>query len=185
MDDKSKQNAQALTWLFEMEMINDPQLKFNLYQNVYICDKRIRDCKIFITPSFTYQKGILIWIKVSWLCRLFKYKKKEIEYNINSVMNGLLPSFKIRIIYDEKILALAQSKLEERYGGKNEKINTTDDALNALTYDTDKLKIKEPGLQQEPNILSDSKEQTEDQQKIRDEVEQSDSQDDKETQDPS
>ncbi len=180
IDEKDQLNKSALSWLYEMEMLDSPVLRQNLYENIFMAHRGIKDCKVFITPSFTHQRGILIWLKLKFWTRIFD---KKIVYDlVASVVSTLLPSYRVRIVEDEYILQLAEKKLSNYYGGTNEhdKTNKIDDPAPVSNVGS-KLDLEGDGLSKTSDLLSDSEEQTSDQQEIRDETQQRDSQDDNKT----
>jgi hypothetical protein len=161
-DQTNKYNSNALNWLYEMEAIDSPILKQNLYENVLFSDERIKDCAIFVTPQFTYQKGILVYIKLGFFTKLFK--RKEIYSNITQVLQRLLPSYNLRIVEDINILQMAEETLRNIYESNN---NNDIDVTKSSS-------VVKDGLQQTSDLLSDLKEQTKDRQEVRNETKQRD-----------
>ena len=180
MANMENQTADALKWLFEMEAVDSPVLRANLYENVYLADRGIVDCAVWITPTFTYQKGILIWVKLGWKAKMFN---KDTSFaRIKEVVNNLLPSYDIRIVEDMNILELAQKKIEEVYGGMNETDtnNVTDSDNESGESQRTEENVQMP---EESDILPDSKELTEDKPEVRNEVKQCDPQSEQKAQD--
>lgn len=178
--DPGNQTAAALKWLYEMEAIDSPVLRANLYENIFLADRGIVDCAAWITPTFTYQKGVLIWVKLGWRTKWFG---KEIALSrIKGVVKGLLPSYEIRIVEDRNILEMAQKKVEEVYG---EKVYEKSDTDNISDDDNNSLEssIEGDGLSETSNILPNSEKQAEDKQEIRTEAKQLDPQVEQKAQD--
>ena len=117
-------NSSALKWLYEMEALDSPILLQNLYENVFLADKRIKDCKIFITPPQTQQKGILVWLKLGFWAKTFH--KDQIYLIVEQVIETLLPSYRVRIVDNENILFLAVKRLKELYGDTHATNNNND-----------------------------------------------------------
>lgn len=174
-----KQTAAALKWLYEIEMVDSPTLKLNVVENIFLADKAIKDCSVFILPTFTYQKGVLVYVKLSWFANIFK--KDGIYNKVEAVVNELLPSYNVRVVDDFNILKLSQQRIEETYGGQNER--TKDSNITGIdrTYNESG---ERPELRETSDILPDSEEQTDDKEVIRDGAEQRNLQDDEKAQDP-
>lgn len=182
MHDTGKTQSAALKWLYEMEALDSPVLRQNLYENVYMAHLGIKDCKLFITPSSTNQKGVLIWLGLKFWSKIFK--KEEVYLAVTQVVNNLLPSYRVRIVADEKILELAEQKMREVYGGSSETTKPTDSSNDVDTSDeSDKQSSDEDVPTTEASdILPNTEEQAEDKQEVRDEVEQLNPQVDEEIQ---
>lgn len=171
MSEARQQDIDALKWLYEMEAVDSPVLRANLYENIFMADKSIDDCAVWVTPSFTYQKGVLVWIKLTRWGKWFK--KKEVAARIKSIVNELLPSYDVRIVEDRNILELAQKKVEEVYGGKNESVDTTDSDASDVTGT--ESGGEDSKLPEASDLLSDNEErevgENENQTSVRDEIE--------------
>ena len=146
------QTATALKWLYEMEMVDNPTLKSNLLENLFLIDKSIKDCALFILPSFTHQKGILVYLKLSLWSKWFR--KNEIKDRIIQMFNELLPSYSIRIVDNYNILTLAEERVRLVYGGFNE-TKTTDNDINDDTINSS----VESKLQKSSDLLPNKEEQ--------------------------
>lgn len=166
-EDKVLQSA-ALKWLYEMELLNSPTLKQNLFENIFYSHRGIKDCEIFVTRD---QKGVLVWVKLKLFAKLFQ--KTEIYGTIESTVKALLPSYRCRVVEDRQIFDLALEKAREMLGGKNDQTNANDS--NADSGDGN----SEGQLRQSSDLLSDSKESAVDRQEVRDETEQCDIQEGK------
>lgn len=184
MHDAGKTQSAALKWLYEMEALQSPVLRQNLYENVFMAHLGIKDCKLFITPPSTNQKGVLIWLKLKFWSKLFK--KEEAYQAVTQVVNNLLPSYRVRVVDDEKILELAEKRMKEMYGGSDGADKTTD---TSNVSDTGNDSHVESGHNEESvsdgetsDILPDSEEQTEDKQEVCNEAEQLNPQVDEEIQ---
>ena len=174
MDTKQQINSSALKWLFEMEALDSPVLLQNLYENVFLSHQGIKDCKIFITPPQTGQKGILVWLKLKFWTRVFH---KEEAYSVaEQVIKTLLPSFRVRIVDDEKLLYLAVEKLKEVYGGGDVPNKSTDISNTTNNDKSLNRECAEPSIPENntSDILPDSKESSKDKPKICNEGKQCD-----------
>ena len=170
-----QQTSAALKWLYEMEAIDSPVLRANLYENIFLSDPGIIDCAAWLTPTFTYQKGVLVWIKLN---RRTKWFRKEEAYSrVKEVIKGLLPSYDVRIVEDRNILDMAQKRVEEIYGGKhNETINESNKTDCTDTSSQGDISPSSDELPKESDILPDPEKQTEDRQKVCNDSEQLDPQ---------
>lgn len=95
-------NAEALTWLFEMEMVNNPYVLNSLVLNLMAGIKGVKDIELVIDEK---QKKILVFLKLRWFYD--KFKKKPVEDKAKELLEQILPSFKKRVIFDRKILEKA------------------------------------------------------------------------------
>lgn len=173
IDAKQQINSSALKWLYEMEALQSPVLRQNLYENVFVAHRGIHDCKIFITPPQTGQKGILIWLKLGFWTKLVH--KDEVYALVEQIVNTLLPSFRVRVVADESLLKLAEKRADEIYGGKSEaskESNTTDVPDNGDV--SDEQSINEPEVPKTPDILPDPEKQAEAIEEVCNEIEQLD-----------
>lgn len=182
MNDTGKTQSGALRWLYEMEALQSPVLRQNLYENVYMAHLSIKDCKIFITPPVTGQKGILIWIKLGLWATWFK--KDEIYQAVTLVVNNLLPSFRVRIVDDEKILELADQRMREVYGGSDgtTEANDSSDVSDNSDNTDEQSRSEDVSDGETSDILPDSEKQAEDKQEVGNETKQLNPQVDEEIQ---
>lgn len=174
MNAENNQTSTALKWLYEMEVVNSPMLQANLYENIFLVDQGLVDCAVWIVPAFTYQKGIMVWIKLNTWSTWFR--KEEIRSKVKATLNTLLPSYQVRIVEDKKLIELAKSKIQEVFGRlEDEKPNTTSSYDSNIDVNR-KSGRGELSSRESPNLLSDSKEQTENKQEICNEAKQLDPQ---------
>lgn len=164
----------ALSWLYEMEVLNSPTLQQNLQENILLSDFRIKSCEILLLKDF---KDILIYIELGFFNRIFRGSTICIE--VASLIKRMLPSYRVRVITDRKIFELSLTKVKEYYGGFDENSNNS-------THDESKQSSNsEDQLPEASNLLPDQEEQTINKESTSDEVEQSDLSDEQKTQDPS
>jgi len=114
-NDSNSINLSALKWLYEMESLSSPVLQQNLYENILFAHPKIRDCQVFITPPVSHQKGILVYLKLGFWTKLFN--REEVHKTVISIINTLLPSYKVRVVGNVSILKLSQKRVTEMYGG--------------------------------------------------------------------
>ena len=98
------------------------------------------------------------------------FRKKEVHSKIEFLIRELLPSYRIRIVDDIKILELAEKKSREIYYGS---IKESIDTNNNVVKPTELVKKRVP---EAPDLLPNSEEQPEAEQEICDESEQQDPQ---------
>lgn len=99
----------ALSWLYEMEVLQSPTLLTNLRENVLLTSKRISKCEFLV---FEDRKDILILIHLDWIGRTFSNKNKILE-QVKVITQEILPFCRIKVTYDplefKKIKELADS----------------------------------------------------------------------------
>lgn len=133
-EDKSKFVNSAINWLYKMECLEDPVIQSHLYHNIYSQSKRIIDCEILIDKK---TKAMLIYIKLSFLGKLFKRTKKIIIENILENLKYILPKYSVRVITNKTILDLALTKQTKELEKKDEKSDKlpNDDNVNSISND--------------------------------------------------
>tara|TARA_R110000868_G_C10973188_1_gene771545 strand:+ start:81039 stop:81620 length:582 start_codon:yes stop_codon:yes gene_type:complete len=178
--ERMKTQASGLKWLYEMEVLNSPQLINNLKLNIFTQDNTIRDVELLFDQN---NKGVLIYIKLSWWGRTFR--QKEIKIRIEDIITQLLPSYRKRVITERWILDLALTKAKEVVGVKNEKSSKKPNTTDSNGSDTDVSRSSGDELQETSDLLPDQEEQKVDEQKDGNEVEQPDLQSEPKVQDPS
>src|SRR5690606_18085919 len=97
-----KTQAAGLKWLYEMELLNSPQLINNLKLNIFTTDTTIKDVELLIDQN---TKGLLIYVKLSWWGR--KFRQDRIKMNIEDLISQLLPTYRKRVIHERWIFDLA------------------------------------------------------------------------------
>lgn len=148
MNIQQQYQYQGIQWLYEMELLNHPQLINNIKMNVMITSTKIKEVELVMSRP---HKSILIWIDVDlgWIRHDVRFK--EIETHILDIMTQLLPSYKFRVIKDKSIMNLAITKLNTSLKGVN---NENSNNTNIIVTDNNLRKSK---LQESSNILPNSK----------------------------
>lgn len=104
---KSKFQFAGLKFLYDMELIDDPQLINNMKLNVFDVSNFIRDVEFL---SSYHHKSMLIWLDVSWLGK--KLFEKSIVAGVTDRVQQLLPNFRFRVVTDRKIFDLSLEKVK-------------------------------------------------------------------------
>jgi len=104
----------STAWLLEMEYLDSPQLKNAIYLNILNSSRRVTNAELLVDKN---SKGMLIYLELTWIGRIFGYKK-EIAENIIVMLSEVLPSFRFRVIYSKAIWELAVQKAKEIAEGK-------------------------------------------------------------------
>lgn len=174
MDDKYRFQHSGLKWLYEMELLDDPQLINNLKQNVMSASRfRVRECEFIMSQE---DRKILIWIELNWFWK--KFFLKQINYDIFDVLSQLLPNYQFRIVTDRKILDLAITKLKKSLKGGTYAVSSSDIDISQSKPDIGKDQKGE--LPEASDLLPDNQEHDEqtrqslDQEETGDEVIKSD-----------
>lgn len=153
-DDKYKYQQSGLKWLYEMELLDDPQLINNLKLNIMDASGfRVKEVEFVMAQS---EQKMLVWIKLSWF-----YKRWGLNKTCNAIQERLvqlLPNFTFRIITDRSILELAITKLKGSLTGGTYAVSTT---ANSSDNDAGTNSSKESEVQETPSILPDSEERKE------------------------
>jgi hypothetical protein len=170
--EKLKYQHEGLKWLYEMELVTDPQLINNLKINVFSISNGIKEAEFIVSE---HQKAILAWIDLGWFHK--KFKGEQIKLDVYERLKQLLPSFKFRVVTDREIFDMSLNKLDDMNRRNREIIE------RSIANDNADSKPGKSELQKEPNSVSDSKEQSKSEE-LSETVE-SDSEGVKETQDPS
>lgn len=120
-DEKAKFQLAALKFLYEIELLDDPQLINNLKLNVFSVSPSIREVELVCSY---HHKSILVWLELSWLGR--KFLQKRITADVLDRVQQLLPNFKFRVVTDRNILELALKQVESvMKGGNNAQVSST------------------------------------------------------------
>lgn len=112
MDEKGKFQLGALKYLYEMELVDDPQLINNLKMNILMTSKRIKEVEFLISY---HTRQILVYIDVSWVGK--KFFLNRIKTDIYDILTQLLPNFKFRVTSNYDILELARQRVNEVMAG--------------------------------------------------------------------
>ena len=102
-------NGEALSWLLEMELVNQPYVLNSIILNLVSGLKGIKNVELVIDEK---QKKILIYLELTWFSNHFKWK--EIEAKTKRLIEQALPSFKHRVIFDREILEKALKVVKDR-----------------------------------------------------------------------
>lgn len=155
--EKGKFQFAGLKFLYEMELVDDPQLINNLKLNIFDISSSIRDVEFL---SSYHHRQMLIYIELSWFGR--KFLQKGIEAEILDRVQQLLPNFKFRVTSDRKILDMALDRVKTVLkGGNNESSSVPASGSNPGADQHSAVAASksgsEPELQEEPGVLQDSK----------------------------
>lgn len=152
MNDRQQYQIQGMQWLYEMEVLNHPQLVNNLKMNIMVVSDKIKEVELLISRP---HKSIMIWIDVDlgWFRKEVKFNR--IQADILDIMEQLLPSYRFRVVHDKAIMELAITRLEESLKGVEDEVSNTND--DNVTDDS----AGEDGLQEASDILPDQEEQSE------------------------
>lgn len=149
MNERGKFQLGALKYLYEMELVDDPQLINNLKMNIMMASKHIREVE-FIASY--HRKQMLVWIELNWWGR--KFLKSRIKADVYEVLTQLLPNFSFRVTEDYSILELAQEKIAKTLSGESYE-KTSDSNSNGDINDGISEELSETS-----NVLPDQKEQS-------------------------
>lgn len=95
-------NSDALAWLLEMELIQNPNVLNAIILNVFKTVRGLKDAEFVID---TRQKKLLIYLELKKFHEWFF--KKDVEDQILEMLNQTLPNFKFRVVFDRTILEKA------------------------------------------------------------------------------
>lgn len=125
MEEKFKFQYEGVKWLYEMELLNHPQLINNLKLNIFATSTRIKEVEFLI---YRERKAMLVLLDLSWLGR--KFFKKKIFHDVQDVLSQLLPSFQFRVTDDTKIMEMAVEKVKKVLGKIDEVRKSNSDIPN-------------------------------------------------------
>ncbi len=100
--EKAKFQMEGLKFLYEMELVGDPQLINNLKLNVFSISNSIREVELL---SSYHHRSILVFIDVSWFGKIFS--QNRIVTGVHERVSELLPNFRFRVITNRAIFDLA------------------------------------------------------------------------------
>jgi len=115
VSDKVKMQVGALKFLYEIELLDDPNLTNNLKLNILAVSKRIRETEILSLHRFE-RKEMLIYVDLSWWGR--KFESERILSDVERVVTELLPNFKLRVTQDKKVLDAAVKNVHDFFEPK-------------------------------------------------------------------
>jgi hypothetical protein len=110
--EKGRFQYSALKWLYEMELVSDPQLINNLKLNIFNVSGFIKEVELLASQE---RLQMLIYVELSWIGR--KFFQKPIIAGVTDIVNALLPRFRIRVVTDRGILDLAVAKVKQALTG--------------------------------------------------------------------
>lgn len=105
--------SQGTSWLLEAEFLNTPQAKNFLYLNTYNASTDIKDADILVDSN---SKALLVYIELGWWGR-FRRKQAEIAEYLMEQYANILPSYRVRVVYDRRIFDLALKRAQEQIKG--------------------------------------------------------------------
>lgn len=161
--EKGKFQFAGLKFLYEMELIDDPQLINNLKLNILDISSSIRDVELL---SSYHKHQMLIYVDVSWFGR--KFLMKQIEAGVLDRVKQLLPNFKFRVTADRKILDMSLEKVRSVLQGvPNENSNRTTSNVVSNASESKPATVASEGsatssteLQKESGLLQDPETKT-------------------------
>lgn len=128
MDERQKYQMNGLKWLYELEVVNHPQVINNLKLNILITSKHIKEVELLM---YREKKSVLVLLHLGWFGR--KFSKKRIFEEVYESLQQLLPSFKFRVTDDPNIMKLAVDRVTYALsGGTHEKGNNNADGSDKL-----------------------------------------------------
>lgn len=128
MEEKYLYQREGLKWLYEMELLRSPELINNLKFNILMVSNSIKECELLMNQDL---KAILIYLDLTWWGS--RFGTNDILRDVEDVVRQLLPSFKIRVVTDRKILELALERVENEIkgGSHEESVNPSSDVGDA------------------------------------------------------
>lgn len=115
--DKFKYQQNSLKWLFEMELISNPQAINNIKLNIFLVSSYVKDVEMLVD---TEKKSMLIYVKLSWWCQ--KFHKKQVITDVFTMIEQLVPNYRFRITDDVTILNQALKLVADSKKPKSDKI---------------------------------------------------------------
>lgn len=118
----------AQAWIFEMNLINNPQAIDIIRLNVLMSSKYIKTCELLVSLEHT---AILVWVDIpgkftNW--RLGRKGLKNICEDAERLLKKLMPSFAIRVTNQKEIFELSLKRIQELAEGTfDEKSNPNTD----------------------------------------------------------
>lgn len=109
-DEKAKFQYSALRWLYELELVQDPQLINNLKMNIFSVSTLIKEVEFL---SSYQHRQLLILLDLSWIGK--KFFAKKIIPAVEDRVKTLLPKFAIRVITDKVLFESAIEKVKKAF----------------------------------------------------------------------
>lgn len=123
--DRQKYQHEGLKWLFELDLLSQPQAINTIKFNILALSNRISEVELLI---YREKKSMLVKVDLTWFGR--KFYKKQIFSDINEMLTQLLPTYRFRVTDDQAILDLAIAQVTKALtGGTNE--STTISSIDA------------------------------------------------------
>lgn len=117
--EKGKFQYSALRFIFDMELVDDPQLINHMKMNIFSISRHIKDTELL---SSIHTKSMLVYIDLNWVGRTFL--KNRIEAEVFDRVKELLPNFNFRVVSNKVIFDMAIEKVKNALkGGTSEKIS--------------------------------------------------------------
>jgi len=106
--------VESIKWLYDMEMIDHPQLINHLKLNIYTLTKNIKNVELLFLQE---QKSMVIYYELGFFDRILGgYKDNNLI--ITDLIGQLLPNFRLRIVNDKKLFDLILKTAKEAIHGK-------------------------------------------------------------------
>lgn len=120
---KGKFQYAGLKFLYDTELVDDPQLINNMKLNIFDISGSIQEVDLL---SSYHHKSMLVWLDLSWFGK--KFLEKRIVAGVTDRVQQLLPNFRFRVTTDRKIFDLALVRVKTVLKGEsNEKVSTVID----------------------------------------------------------
>jgi len=101
-------HAEALGWLLEMEVIDNPYVLNSIILNSFKNIKGLKDIQLLIDKP---KKRVLVYLELKYLYKIFK--ENSIIQHTEEMLQQVLPSYRFRIITDLALFNKAQTRLAE------------------------------------------------------------------------
>ena len=109
--DKNQFLSQATSWLLEMELLGNDYMKNALILNLYKLSDYIKDVQVLADQN---ERKMLVYLKLSGFGMMFK--KKQVASQVLDMLQGALPNFQFRVIFDLELFTKAVGMMEKRVG---------------------------------------------------------------------
>lgn len=152
LDDKHKFQGSGLRFLYEMELVDDPQLINNMKLNILMLSNSIKEVEFL---SVYETKQMLILLELSWFGRTFF--RNHICAAVQERVQQLLPNFSFRVTDDPKIMDAAKERVRLVLQGGKDEVSSNSDAASEPGSGASQSK-----LQEESDSVPDSEESSED-----------------------
>lgn len=151
--DTSSFIANSIKWLYDMELVTHPAVLQDLYVRVYGEDKRIVDADFLLDQN---QRKMLVWIKLNWFGRLFKFAEKQSVTACLDRLQKVLPRYSFRVITDKNLFNTALERVVK--GAVNEKAGTVSEHSKSTNPSSEASNEQGSRLQSSQDLLPDQKE---------------------------